>query len=56
VGVHQYNVLMEDNIMAALIKRFLKNERRKSNSTWVYREEQKQFEREIERWKTAQWF
>jgi hypothetical protein len=46
---------MEESIMAALIKRLLKNEYVKRHTTWAYREERVQFEREIERWRTAQW-
>jgi hypothetical protein len=46
---------MEGKTMAALIKRFLKNGRKKPYTTWAYREERQQFERELDRWKTGQW-
>jgi hypothetical protein len=43
---------MEGNIMAALIKRFLKNEHlKKPHTAWAHREERDQFELQREKWK-----
>jgi hypothetical protein len=42
---------MEENIMAALIKRIFKSKYSKHQTTWAHREEREQFELQREQWK-----
>jgi len=43
---------MEKNIMAAFIKRILKSTQKEHQKGWASREEQKQFERQREEWRS----